>query len=604
MDKIRLTIILSILLNLLLIPVIAQPLTKDKPNSSYAPLIWVDAGANLDRTATRPDIADILDRCVDSGFKTVILDVKPGSGLVIYPSKIAPRLLEWRGKKIDPNHDRLKIFIEEGHKRDLKIMAAFFVFSEGRHIYKVGPIYTNHPEWQAQILTKDGIKPITEVPGKTAKVNPSNPDIQKYELSIIEEVIKNYAVDGVILDGVRYDSLYTDFSDISKKEFIKYLLANGKKTDALRNWPGAIMEWGPKPADIKKGSLYDDWLLFRAKTIYDFMVKARKLVKDTNPKLAFGDYAGAWYPSYYEVGVNWGSQKYSPPKDWAPKGWGKYGYAELLDFFCAGCYFNDVTKEEALARKKPQSSEPKEAGMRNDTSWHNSVEGASEIAKEAVKGACPVYGTLYGADYINQPRQFLKALEMVKTKTDGTAIFDLCHLEGYEYWNLTRLSNRNPPLDDININLIPEANENNTIRMPTNTAEDFVVDNSDSNCKISGYWRISVSNPGYLGNNYLVHEPGVSKDFVRWTPYISLAGKYQVYVSYTSDTRRPEAASYKVVRPDKTDTVKIDQRSGGGKWVSLGTFEFPQGMASYIELTADSPQGYLIADGVRLVKNP
>ena len=34
------------------------------------------------------------------------------------------------------------------------------------------------------------------------------------------------------------------------------------------------------------------------------MALARKEVKAANPDVSFGTYTGAWYPSYYEVGVN------------------------------------------------------------------------------------------------------------------------------------------------------------------------------------------------------------------------------------------------------------------------------------------------------------
>lgn len=47
------------------------------------------------------------------------------------------------------------------------------------------------------------------------------------------------------------------------------------------------------------------------------MALARKEVKAANPKVSFGTYTGAWYPSYYEVGVNFASKKYDPAKDFS-----------------------------------------------------------------------------------------------------------------------------------------------------------------------------------------------------------------------------------------------------------------------------------------------
>ena len=49
------------------------------------------------------------------------------------------------------------------------------------------------------------------------------------------------------------------------------------------------------------------------------MAKIREEVKAVNPKISFGTYTGAWYPSYYEVGVNFASREYDPSQkfDWA-----------------------------------------------------------------------------------------------------------------------------------------------------------------------------------------------------------------------------------------------------------------------------------------------
>ena len=52
------------------------------------------------------------------------------------------------------------------------------------------------------------------------------------------------------------------------------------------------------------------------------MARARNEVKKVNPDISFGTYTGAWYPSYYEVGVNFASKKYDPSEDfdWATSG--------------------------------------------------------------------------------------------------------------------------------------------------------------------------------------------------------------------------------------------------------------------------------------------
>ena len=62
------------------------------------------------------------------------------------------------------------------------------------------------------------------------------------------------------------------------------------------------------------------------------MSLARKEVKSVNKNISFGTYTGAWYPSYYEVGVNFASKKYDPSKDfdWATPNYKNYAYGDMI----------------------------------------------------------------------------------------------------------------------------------------------------------------------------------------------------------------------------------------------------------------------------------
>jgi hypothetical protein len=54
---------------------------------------------------------------------------------------------------------------------------------------------------------------------------------------------------------------------------------------------------------------------YRANVIKSFVEEAHKRIKAINPDLVLGDYTGAWYPTYYYVGVNWASKKYNPAEE-------------------------------------------------------------------------------------------------------------------------------------------------------------------------------------------------------------------------------------------------------------------------------------------------
>ncbi|RYZ44756.1 MAG: S-layer protein, partial [Chitinophagaceae bacterium] len=236
---------------------------------------------------------------------------------------------------------------------------------------------------------------------------------------------------GIILDRVRYDAITADFSDASRQLFEAY---TGKK---IANWPADIFSYthAKEPKRVE-GPLYKQWLEWRAKVIHDFFVKARAELKAINPAIIFGDYTGAWYNTYYEVGVNWASKTYNPADDypWATANYRNYGYAETLDLFTTGNYFFEVTKEEVKKSNAIKAART-EAGMeeRRDTVY--SVEGSAEIANRVTKGVVPVYAGLYVEQYKSDPEQFVKALKMCRAQSEGAMVFDIVHIINYGWWS-------------------------------------------------------------------------------------------------------------------------------------------------------------------------
>lgn len=261
------------------------------------------------------------------------------------------------------------------------------------------------------------IVPASEYPTFSTFVNPIREDVKSYEISIIEEIITNYDVDGIVLDRARYSNQYADFSDLSKNAFEEYI------GEEVQNWPEDIFEIGLTETgeEINKGKWYKEWIEFRAHNIQSFFKQAEEFVHDYDEDLFFSTYVGAWYPLYYSEGVNWASQTYQPDYDWASDDYHKTGYAEYLDFLMTGNYFTQVTREEAEEVGNPD--------------WY-SVEGSADIAMDVVNEATLLYGSLYLQQYNGDPEQFRKALRSVLERTHGIMLFDLVYLEQYEWWDI------------------------------------------------------------------------------------------------------------------------------------------------------------------------
>ncbi len=164
--------------------------------------MWVDGTANLartvtqdgrtvtiDYTTTRAGVEDVVRKCKAAHVNTLVIDVKPLSGQVLYASKVAPRMREWRGRKL-PDFDVLAAFVEEGHKVGLQVDASINVLSEGHKYFSVGPAY-QHPDWQSIVYTLDrgltaprtGSRMSIRVPGEPS--DPAAPTILADESSIL-----------------------------------------------------------------------------------------------------------------------------------------------------------------------------------------------------------------------------------------------------------------------------------------------------------------------------------------------------------------------------------------------------------------------------------
>jgi len=424
---------LAIIFVLITTAVYSQPKPK---------LMWFDATANFTRFSYTDSILYYLDKIKGLGFTDAVIDVKPISGEVLYNSQIAPVMKEWDGFK-RRDFDFLGTFIKEGHKRGIKVHASLNMFVGGHNFIDRGIVYSEEDkrDWQSVNYTDSGMVEITKLKHKySAMLNPVNRAVRNYQLSILRELVEMYPeLDGVILDRTRYDCIEADFSEISRDSFEAYM---GIK---LEKYPDDIFKWGDKNGkkEIERGKYFKEWLEWRAGVIYSFFEEARIEVKLANPKIIFGDYTGAWYPLYYELGVNWASKNYDPSTeyDWATETYKYQGYAELLDLYTTGCYFFEVTKEEVLKLNDKQVKSG-EAGLGKIKEPWYSVEGSAEIAKRVVMGAVPVIGGLYVEQYVPNPEQFAKAVSMCLKKTDGLMIFDIVHLINRDWWKSLELGIR------------------------------------------------------------------------------------------------------------------------------------------------------------------
>jgi uncharacterized lipoprotein YddW (UPF0748 family) len=413
---IRITLIFLTLVAYHLSPAYSQ-------NDDKVAVLWCDPLLNISQITNRNGIINIINKARDSGFKAIALGVKTITGEVIYKSKKAPRLFDWQGSQLPVRFDPVQIFLNEARLRNIEIYAVFSLFSEGHLVERKGPIYTNRLDWQTKVyVIEDGeptLTPVTEWGyGTAAFANPLLREVQDYEIAIVNEFIQNYNVDGLIFDKGRFSGIEADFSDHSKNEFEKFL-GGGRKVNW---WPEEVYELKlvNEESEIVPGPLFQEWLEFRSKSIQSFFKRLVNSIRSVDTAIPVANFVGAWYPTYYEYGVNWASETNVPEEDWASSDYPKTALAEIFDYLVVGCFFPRITMEDA---------------ENVDAKWWMSVEGSSIIAREVVGGASPVHASLMVEQFKDNADTFKKALSTALNLNDGLYVYDFSQIEKYKYWD-------------------------------------------------------------------------------------------------------------------------------------------------------------------------
>jgi uncharacterized lipoprotein YddW (UPF0748 family) len=161
--------------------------------------------SNADDISNQQDeIIEMIDQLSRANFNTVFIQTRL-RGDVIYNSKIEPFSPYIRSEgAVQTKYDPLAFVINECHKRGLECHAWVVTYPMGAEKIK-----GEENESPALKRNKDKTK---RYKGEFY-LDPGNPKTNDYLVSIIEEIVKNYDVDGIHLDNVRYPDEAGDFPD-------------------------------------------------------------------------------------------------------------------------------------------------------------------------------------------------------------------------------------------------------------------------------------------------------------------------------------------------------------------------------------------------------
>ncbi|MFF2889139.1 endo-1,4-beta-xylanase [Paenibacillus sp. NPDC057967] len=193
------------------------------------------------------------------------------SGQVFYESSIAPIAAGYE------SFDALQHVIDAAHSKGIKVHAWIPQFHDQA-------AFTAHPDWQMHAWVDGTQVPFTGSNGSEYFINPIHHEVQAYERSIINEVIENYDVDGVVLDWIRFDDYNMDVSDYTIGKF--------------------EAEFGYSPLTIhfdEASAQRDEWNEWRTEQIGNYVGDIRNdITSSTKPNMKLGVYILP--PEFVEVG--------------------------------------------------------------------------------------------------------------------------------------------------------------------------------------------------------------------------------------------------------------------------------------------------------------
>lgn len=354
-----------------------------KADSTEMRAAWISTVYNIDwpsdSSKGNPEMQkrqyiELLDKLKQAGINTAIVQVRPESD-ALYRSKTNPWsrfLTSSQGK--DPGYDPLAFIIQESHKRGIDVHAWFNPYRASIYADKSKSAANNplnlHPDWTIKHNNK-------------WYYDPGNPEVNKYIVDTVAEVVSNYDVDGIHFDDYFYPG--ADFPD--EATFKKY--GSGNK---------------------------DNW---RRSNINNMIKSVRDKVHSIKPDVSFGvSPAGIWRNSYNDPNGSNTSGGESYNKQYADtRYWIKNG---LVDYVVPQVYWRiGHPKADYATLVKWWSDQVKGTGVdlyigqgiyKHGQSEYGGENVAREIKKQIeINRKYPeIKGSMYfsAKDIINQPQVY------------------------------------------------------------------------------------------------------------------------------------------------------------------------------------------------------
>lgn len=258
--------------------------------------IWLDRGTIVS-CQNAVGMSALFDRLKKAGINVVYFETN-NAGFTMFPSKVStqnPQTTSW---------NPLLAAVQEAHKRGMELHAWFWTFSVGNTFHN--PIITQEPDYPGPVLSSHDFawalasQSGAFTPPKQHEfwLDPSAPQTRQFIKNLVLEVVKNYDVDGIQLDYIRYPF-------------------NGKGGEMGYDFAGRLNFERETRLSLDR---MDDktrkaWINWKAKQVSTLVQEVSTMVRNTKPQLRI---SAAVYAMPREQRMNLIQQDW---ETWVSNGW-------------------------------------------------------------------------------------------------------------------------------------------------------------------------------------------------------------------------------------------------------------------------------------------
>ena len=280
---------------------IAEEYVRSLPNKSGELRLWWE---HVGTGAYPGDWERTMKELKENGFNAVVPNMLWG-GLAHYDSKLLPH-----SQTFERYGDQIEQAVRAGKKHGVEV-----------HVWKVNYNCSNAPREFIEAMRLAGRTQVKfdGTPGNW--LCPSHPENRKLEWETMVEVVKNYDVDGIHFDYIRYPDSEHCYCDGCKERFEKHI------GETLTDFPRVTRtaQWRSK---------FDDW---RCEQITALVADVHREAKAVKPMIKI---SAAVFPKYPEC------------RGWVLQDWPVWVEKGYLDFLCPMSYSASMTTFDAYVEEQ------------------------------------------------------------------------------------------------------------------------------------------------------------------------------------------------------------------------------------------------------------